>query len=393
MNPKKIREDFPIFKERQDLIYLDSAATSQKPRQVIEAVSEFYEKNNANIGRGLYDLAGVAYQEYEDARKETAEFINASKNEIVFVRNTTEAENLLAHSMDFEGDIVVSEMSHHSEQLPWRRKAEEDGRDVNFLETKDGKIDVDSAEESINEETGVVAISHVSNLYGAENRVEKIVEIAHRNNAVVVLDAAQSAPHMSLDVKELGVDFMCFSGHKMLAPTGIGVLYGKKEKLPELEPYQVGGGMISSVKKEDTEYAEAPEKFEAGTPHSAGAIGLKTAIEYLEEIGMDQVEKHTRNLAKALRKELSEILGVEVISPEGSLIVSFTAEFAHPHDIAEVLNQNNVAVRAGHHCVQTEIETRGITGAVRASPYIYNTEEEVQKLVEAVREAREVFDV
>ena len=338
MNPEKIREDFPVFRERPELAYLDSAATSQKPEAVIESIEEFYRKNNSNIGRGLYDVASDATKEYENARKTVADFITARKSEIIFVRNTTEAENLLAHSLDFEGDIVLSEMAHHSEQLPWRRKAETEGKNIEYLETEDGKISIESAREKITEETGLVAVSHISNVFGAENPVDEIIEIAHEKNALVVLDGAQSIPHRPVNVKDLKADFLCFSGHKMLGPSGTGVLYGRRELLKDLRPYQVGGGMIKSVKKDEIKYADAPERFEAGTPNVAGAVGLKAAVEYLEEIGMEEVEEHTADIAEKIREGLEEIDGVEVISPEGANLVSFACDEAHPHDAAEILN-------------------------------------------------------
>ncbi len=391
MNPKKIRRDFPIFQERPDLAYLDNAATSQKPEKVIDAVQSFYSKNNSNEGRGLYDLAAEATQEYSRSRQKLADFLGAEKSEIVFVRNTTEAENLLAEKVEFEGNIVLSEMAHHSEQLPWRRRADEDGKNIHYMETEDGKISVDSAEEKITEETGLVAISHISNVFGAVNPVKEITEIAHENGALVVLDAAQSAPHIPLDVEELGVDFLCLSGHKMLGPTGTGVLYGRKELLEEMPPYQIGGGMVDSVSREEVNYTEAPEKFEAGTPNIAGAVGLAAAAEYLEEKGLNEISEHSRKLVDQMISGLQDIKGVKVLSPEEANLVSFTADWAHPHDIAEVLNQHEVAVRAGHHCAQPQMEELDMNGTTRASPYLYNTEEDVEKFLEAVEEAREIF--
>lgn len=391
MKPQKIRQDFPIFQKREDLIYLDNAATSQKPRQVIERVKKFYSRENANTGRGLYNLANDASEAYRKARKKVADFIGANPSETVFVRNTTEAENLLAASLDLEGEIVLSEMAHHSEQLPWRRKAEEEGVEISYIETEDGKISVEDAEEKIGEDTSLVAISHISNVFGAENPVEEITEIAHENDALVVLDGAQSVPHVPVDVKQLGVDFLCFSGHKMLGPSGIGVLYGRKELLEEMKPYQVGGGMIRKVTADEVEYEEVPEKFEAGTQNIAGAIGLGAAVDYLENIGMDKIYRHDRKLTEKMIEELQEIDGVRIIHPEGVNLVSFTTEFAHPHDVSEILNQNNVAVRAGHHCAQPQMEELGVTGTTRASPYLYNTEKDVEKFVEAVKEVREVF--
>jgi cysteine desulfurase/selenocysteine lyase len=391
MNPEKLRKDFPIFQERDELCYLDNAATSHKPKKVIQAIQGFYAKNNSNVGRGIYDLANDATKQYRQSRETVAEFIGASSSEIIFVRNTTEAENLVARSLEFEGDIVLSEMAHHSEQLPWRRRAESDDKKIDYIETEEGKISLESAKEEIGKDTGVVAISHISNVYGAENPVKKITKIAHDNDALVVLDSAQSAPHKPLDVEELGVDFMCFSGHKMLGPTGIGVLYGRRGLLEEMKPYQLGGGMIKSVGKDSVAYGDPPEKFEAGTENAAGAVGLAAAIDYLEEVGLTQVYQHDRKLASMIAKGLEKIEGVKVLSPAESNLVSFTAEYAHPHDVAEVLNQHEVAVRAGHHCAQPLMEKLGINGTTRASPYIYNTEEDVEKFLEAVREAEQVF--
>ena len=388
MNPDKIKEDFPIFKERPELSYLDSAATSQKPEKVINAVEEFYRKNNSNIGRGLYDLANDATQAYEGSREKVADFINAEKDEIVFVRNTTEGENLLASSLEFEGEIVLSEMAHHSEQLPWREKTE---KNTEYLKTENGKISVKDAEKKINEDTGLVVISHISNVFGVENPVDEIIEIAHKNEALVVLDCAQSAPHMNLDVKELNADFITFSGHKMLGPSGIGILYGKIELLEETGPYQVGGGMVKSVEKDSVRYEDPPQKFEAGTPNISGAIGLKAAIEYLEEIGLEDIHEHDLRISEKIREGLEDIDSIKVLSPEDSILVSFYSETVHSHDLAEVLNQKDVAVRAGNHCAQPQHQDLDLAGTVRASPYLYNTEEDVEKLLEAVREAQNIF--
>lgn len=388
MNPDKIKEDFPIFTERPKLSYLDSAATSQKPEKVINAVEEFYRKNNSNIGRGLYDLANDATQAYEGSREKVADFINAEKDEIVFVRNTTEGENLLASSLEFEGEIVLSEMAHHSEQLPWREKTE---KNTEYLKTENGKISVKDAEKKINEDTGLVVISHISNVFGVENPVDEIIEIAHKNEALVVLDCAQSAPHMNLDVKELNADFITFSGHKMLGPSGIGVLYGKKHLLEEMRPYQVGGGMVKSVEKDSVRYEDPPQKFEAGTPNISGAIGLKAAIEYLEEIGLEDIHEHDLRISEKIREGLEDIDSIKVLSPEDSVLVSFYSEKVHSHDLAEVLNQKGVAVRAGNHCAQPQHQDLDLAGTVRASPYLYNTEEDVEKLLEAVREAQNIF--
>ena len=391
MNPEKIRKDFPVFQNHPDLAYLDSAATSQKPEKVINAVEKFYRRQNSNIGRGLYDLANSATQIYSKSRKKVAEFIGAEPEEVVFVRNTTEAENLLAYSYSFEGDIVLSKMAHHSEQLPWRRKSKKEDKDLKYIQTENGKLSLESAKEIIDQDTGLVAISHVSNVFGAENPVREIIKLAHENNAVVILDAAQSAPHMKLDVKGLEADFMCFSGHKILGPSGTGILYGKKELMKDMEPYQIGGGMVNSVEKDKVDYSTTPEKFEAGTPNVAGAAGMKAAIEYLESIGMKQIKKHTEEISDKIWNTVDIQEGFENISPEGANIVSFKSEYAHPHDVAEVLNQYGVAVRAGQHCAQPQVREIDVNGTARASTHVYNTEKDVKKLEKGLEEVRNLF--
>lgn len=393
MDPIKIREDFPIFQE-SDLVYLDNAATSQKPRQVIERIKDFYSGENSNVGRGLYDLTSQTTQNYEAARKTVSDFIGAkSAEEVVFVRNTSEAINLVAQSIDIDGDIVVPEMAHHSNQLPWRKKAEAENLELKWIPTKDGVVDLEVAKELIDEDTAIVSVSHVSNVFGCVNPVEELVEIAHENNAYILIDGAQSVPRMSVNVTDIDADFLTFSGHKILAPTGIGVLYGRKKLLEKMEPYQVGGGMIRSVRKENIEWERPPQKFEAGTPNIAGAIGLAAAIEYIDEIGLEEIREHEKKLAGKIIEKLKQIEGVNVVSPEDKepVVVSFTMENAHPHDIAEILNQKNVAIRAGNHCAQPQMEEMGLSGTARASPYLYNTEEDVEKFIEAVQEVREVF--
>ncbi|MBY6293779.1 aminotransferase class V-fold PLP-dependent enzyme [Nanohaloarchaea archaeon H01] len=391
MNPEKIRKDFPVFQNHPDLAYLDSAATSQKPEKVINAVEKFYRRQNSNIGRGLYDLANSATQIYSRSREKAAEFIGAKPEEVVFVRNTTEAENLLAYSYSFEGNIVLSKMAHHSEQLPWRRKSKKEDKDLKYIQTENGKLSLESAKEIIDQDTGLVAISHVSNVFGAENPVREIIKLAHENNAVVVLDAAQSAPHMNLDVKDLEADFMCFSGHKILGPSGTGILYGRKELMEGMEPYQIGGGMVNSVEKDKVDYSTTPDKFEAGTPNVAGAAGMKAAIEYLESIGMKQIKKHTEEISDKIWNTVDRQEGFENISPEGANIVSFKSEYAHPHDVAEVLNQYGVAVRAGQHCAQPQVREIDVNGTARASTHVYNTEKDVKKLEKGLEEVRNLF--
>lgn len=389
MNPNKIKKDFPIFKEKPELVYLDNAATSQKPKTVIKQVKRFYETDNSNVGRGIYQLASNATQNYEKARETTANFINADQDEIIFVRNTTEAQNLLASSLEFEGDVVLSEMAHHSEQLPWR----ETNRTIKYLETKKGKISVKDAEDKIDSNTGIVAISHISNIFGVENPVNEIAKIARENDALVVLDCAQSVPHRKIDINRLDIDFLTFSGHKMLGPTGIGVLYGRKDHLADLKPYQVGGGMVSTVKKSRIDYKEPPHKFEAGTPNIAGAIGLKAAINYLQQQKMDEVYQHTKKISNQIRRSLRSKNDIEIISPEEATMVSFKIDDIHAHDVAEILGQDNIAVRAGNHCAQPQHAELGLTSTTRISPYIYNSEEDVKKLSKSLDKVLQIFNV
>lgn len=394
MDINKIREDFPIFQE-SELAYLDNAATSQKPEKVINRLKNFYEEENSNVGRGLYDLASETTQNYESARKTVADFVGAtSSSEIVFVRNTSEAINLVAESLDIDGDIVVPEMAHHSNQLPWRRKAEREDLEVKWIPTEKGKLDLEAAREIIDEDTAIVSVSHVSNVFGYVNPIKQLAEIAHQYDAYILVDGAQSVPRMPVKVQELDVDFLAFSGHKMLGPTGIGALYGRKELLEEMDPYQVGGGMIRTVKKDSVEWEELPHKFEAGTPNIAGALGLEAAIEYLEEVGLEEINQHERELARQIMEVLGQMEGVDLVSPEDEevSVVSFEMENAHPHDIAEILSQNDVAIRAGHHCAQPQMEELGISGTARVSPYMYNTERDVEKFLEAIREVKEVFE-
>ncbi len=388
--PSELKKDFPILEDGK--VFLDNAATTQKPSKLVERIQRFYEEENSNTGRGLYDLANKATSEYRKSRRTIAEFINAQSDELVFVRNTTEAYNLLAYSLQIEGKIVVSEMAHHSEQLPLRRKAEIENRDINYLPTENGEISLEAAEEIIDQNTGLVSISHISNVFGKENPVKDIIELAHENDAYVVVDGAQSVPRKPIDVKQLDADLLTFSGHKMLGPTGIGVLYGKKQVLRDMKPYQVGGGMIKSVRKDEVRWEDPPEKFEAGTPNIAGAVGLAEAVRYLENIGMKNIERHEKRLVREIEEGLNSIEGVETLTENATSLVSFTTDFAHPHDVAEILNQNSIAVRAGHHCAQPQMESLNIAGATRVSPYLYNTSEDVEKFLEAVETVREVFE-
>jgi len=394
MNPKKIKKDFPIFEENPELAYLDNAATSQKPEQVIQRVQKFYSQENSNVGRGLYNLASEATQNYESARNTVADFIGAkSSDEVVFVRNTSEAINLVAETLEIEGDIILPEMAHHSNQLPWRKKAEREDLEIKWIPTRDGKLDLKAAKKIIDEETGIVSVSHISNVFGCENPIEELTEITHENDAYILVDGAQSVPRMPVDVRELDIDFLAFSGHKMLGPTGIGVLYGRKELLEEMKPYQVGGGMIRSVRKDSIEWEELPQRFEAGTPNIAGAVGLEAAVDYLKKTGLEEIYQHEQKLTEKMMNGLEKIDGVEIVSPEDAevSVVSFAMRNAHPHDIAEILSRNNVAIRAGHHCAQPQMEELEISGTARASPYLYNTEKDTERFLDAVKEVKEVF--
>ncbi|MFB6159102.1 MAG: aminotransferase class V-fold PLP-dependent enzyme [Candidatus Nanohalobium sp.] len=393
MEPEKIREDFPIFQEKKDLIYLDNAATTQKPGHVIERVEKFYREENANIGRGLYDLSNTATQKYEDARRTVADFINASAGELVFTRNTTEAVNLVASSLELDGNIVLSEMAHHSEQLPWRRKAEREGLELDFIPTEEGRLDIKAAEQLIDQDTALISISHISNIFGRENPVKEIVKLAEKHDAYVFLDGAQSVPRKPVDVKKLGIDFMAFSGHKMLGPTGIGALYGRRKMLEKMKPYQLGGGMVKTVSREDAQWKTPPQKFEAGTQNMAGATGMAEAVQYLKEKDMEEIYSHEKQLNHRLIQGLKQIKGVKVFTTGRDVsVVSFSMEKAHPHDIAEILSQEeNTAVRAGKHCAHPQIKQLGINGTVRASPYLYNTKKDIQTLLKGVRKVKNVF--
>lgn len=385
MDPYKIREEFPIFTERPELTYLDNAATTHKPEKVIDAIEEFYRRDNSNVGRGLYQLANDATQAYEGVRKKSAEFIGAEKDEVIFVKSTTESVNLVASSIELEGKVLVPETAHHSNLLPWREHHE-----LEFVETNEGKIDLEDLKSKIGE-ASMIALSHITNVHGVENPVKEVVELAHDHEVKVFLDAAQSIPRKEIDVKDLDIDFMAFSGHKLMGPTGIGVLYGKKSLLEKLPPYQVGGGMIKSVTRENTLYEDHPHRFEAGTPNIAGVMGLGAAIDFLEDFDIDEIYRHDIDLCGLAREGLKEIEDVEIISPKSSCVVSFTLENAHPHDVAEILGQKNIAVRAGHHCAQPLMMKETPEGATRMSPYLYNTEEDIQEFLDKVREVAEVF--
>ena len=395
----RIREDFPIFKNHPDLIYLDNSATSQKPFQVIRAVTEFYEKSNANPLRGLYDLAQTATEEYEQTREKVQKFINAARaDEIIFTRNATESLNLAAYSFGnlvlHEGDeIVVSIAEHHSNLLPWQAAAARHGAVLRYLECDEkGKITEEAFREALTKRTKLVAITQVSNVLGRKNDIKAFAKICHEKGIVIVVDGAQSVPHMIVDVQDLDVDFLAFSGHKMLAPMGIGVLYGKHKYLKKMQPFLSGGEMIESVTRERTVFAQPPQRFEAGTVNAGGVVGLGAAIDYINAIGFEQIEKQESMLTQLAAERLQKIPHVHLIGSDDPAehhgILTFSIDGVHPHDIAAILDADHIAVRAGHHCAQPLHQHLGVMSTTRASLGFYNTEEEIVKFTDSVAQIR-----
>lgn len=393
------RNDFPLLMQNK-IIYIDNAATSQRPQCVIDAEGDFYKNYNANPLRGLYSLSVEATEVYENAREAVRKFIGAEKsNEIIFTRNTTESLNLVAYSYGLsnvkKGDeIVVSIMEHHSDLLPWQMVAETCGAELKFIEcAKDGSIDLEKVKELITSRTKIVAMTQVSNVLGREYPVKEIAKLAHEKGAVMVVDGAQSTPHMRVDVTDLDADFFAFSGHKLLAPMGIGVLYGKEELLEKMPPFLSGGEMIDSVMRTSAVYAELPHKFEAGTVNAAGAAGLKAAIDYIEKVGFDYIGEREIALTSRAIEKMKKIPHVNIIGSENADehtgIVTFTIDNVHPHDISEILAADGIAVRAGHHCAQPLLTHLGLNSTARASFAFYNTEDEVDKFTDSVATIRE----
>jgi len=403
LNTGQLRKDFPILHRKihgKPLVYLDNAATSQKPIQVIEAIDHYYKNYNANIHRSIHTLGEEATEKYEEAHDKVAEFINAdSYQNIVFTKNTTESLNLLAYSLTSKlkkGDeIVISEMEHHSNFVPWQQLAKQRGLKLKFIKiTKEGLLDAESINENIAKNTKIVSITHVSNVLGTINPVKDIAKISHENGALIIGDGAQSVPHMPVDVKELDADFYAFSGHKMLGPTGIGVLYGKKELLEEMQPFLYGGEMIREVKFEDTTFNDLPWKFEAGTMNIVEGIGLGAAIDYLSNIGMGQIQKRDKELVNYAVKRLKEIKDLAIYGPEErGAVVSFNLKGIHAHDVSQILDSEGIAIRAGHHCCMPLMSVLGVPATARASFYLYNTEEEIDKLISALHKVKKVFGV
>jgi len=401
MDIETIRKDFPILQRKihgKPLVYFDNAATSQKPRQVIEAIDFYYKNYNANIHRSIHQLGEEATAKFEEAHQKTADFINAdSYQNIVFTKNTTESLNLVAYSLTAglkkDDEIVISQMEHHSNFVPWQQLAKQRGLKLKFIKiNKNGELDNDSINQNITKKTRIVSLTHVSNVLGTINPIEKIINIAHENNALMVVDGAQAAPHMPVDVKKLDADFYAFSGHKMLGPTGIGVLYGKKELLEEMQPFLYGGEMIREVKFDDTKFNDLPWKFEAGTMNIAEGIGLGAAIDYLNKIGMDNVQKHDRELVGYAMEKLNGIGGIKIYGPdERDAVISFNVGNIHAHDVAQVLDSEGVAIRAGHHCCMPLMSVLGVPATARASFYLYNTEKEVDVFINAIKKVKKVF--
>jgi len=405
MMNKDIKSYFPILDQEVNghkLVYLDSAATSQKPIQVIEAMKNYYEFDNSNVHRGVHTLGNRATDKYEGAREKVRKFINAqSTQEIIFMRGTTTALNTVAASYGRanvgEGDeIVITHMEHHSNIIPWQQLAKEKKAVLKYIELEaDGTLSLDKVRATISPKTKIVSVSMASNVLGTINPIKEIAQIAHANGAVMVADGAQAAPHMKIDVQNLDVDFLGFSGHKMCGPTGIGVLYGKKEHLEKMEPIEFGGEMIDFVGLYESTWKELPWKFEGGTPIIAGAIGLGAAIDFLTEIGLDTIAEHEHKLVGYAMDQLETIDGLKIFGPRDPMkrcgLVTFNLDDVHPHDVATVLDMNGIAVRAGHHCAQPLMKCLQQVATARASFYLYNTEEDIDRLVAGLRSAKEYF--
>ncbi|MGW8440988.1 cysteine desulfurase [Paenibacillus sp. S33] len=403
MNTALIREQFPILHQEingHPLVYLDNAATSQKPLAVIEAIKHYYEYDNSNVHRGVHTLGSRATDAYEGAREKVARFLNAKRSqEIIFTRGTTTALNLVASSYGRSNcqagdEIVITQMEHHSNLIPWQQVAKATGATLKYIPLQeDGSVDLADVENTITENTKIVAIAHVSNVLGVVNPVKEIAAIAHRKGAVIVVDGAQSTPHMKVDVQDIDVDFYAFSGHKMCAPTGIGALYGKKALLEDMEPIEFGGEMIDDVGLYESTWKELPWKFEGGTPIIAGAVGLGAAIDFLESIGLDAIAQHESRLSNYALKRLREVEGLTIYGPAERHVglVTFNLDDVHPHDVATVLDSKGVAIRAGHHCCQPLMRWLKASATARASFYLYNTEEEVDALVSALIQTKEYF--
>lgn len=401
----KIRQDFPIlFQEVNDepLVYLDNAATTQKPKAVLDALKDYYEHENANVHRGVHTLAERATHSYEAAREKVRSFINASETaEVLFTRGTTTSLNWVARSFGeqfiHEGDeILISYMEHHSNVIPWQQLAKKTGASLKYIElTEEGFLDMEKAKELINSNTKIVSIAHVSNVLGVINPVEELAQMIHEQGGILVVDGAQSTPHMAIDVQQIDCDFFAFSGHKVCGPTGIGVLYGKRKWLEQMEPVEFGGEMIDFVELYDSTWKELPWKFEAGTPNIAGAIALGHAIDYLEAIGMENIHHYEEELVAYVLPKLQQIEGLKIYGPQDPAkrtgVIAFNLDGLHPHDVATALDMEGVAVRAGHHCAQPLLKYLQVAATARASFYFYNTKQDADRLVDVILATKEFF--
>ena len=402
----KFKKDFPIFKNLPKLVYLDSAATSQRPKIVVDALKNFYEKENANIHRGIYTLSEDATKNYELVRKKIANFINSNADEIIFTKNATEGFNLLANTIKEliskdKNEIVLTDMEHHSNLLPWQNFAKKYKFKLKFIPlTKNYELDYDKAKELINKKTAMISFTFVSNVLGTINDAQKLISLANTQKAMTIIDASQAIQHFKINVKKLNCDFLVFSSHKMMGPTGVGVLYGKKKLLEKMPPFLVGGGTIDSVDYENAVYLNHPRKFEAGTQNFADVIALGNSIDYLKQIGFDKIQKHESELFEYALEKLHKIKDIKIYNPgknKSAPVISFNLQDIHPHDIAHILNDYNIAIRAGHHCCMPLIKKLGIlgtckvSGVCRASLSIYNTKEDINKLITALKKTQEIF--
>lgn len=403
LNSQALRADFPILDQLihdEPLVYLDNAATTQKTKVVLDALATYYLEDNANVHRGVHTLAERATQAYEAARQKVADFIHSpSSRQVVFTRGTTTSLNYIARfaqeHLTAEDEVLISIMEHHANIIPWQQACQQTGAKLVYVGLKDGQLDMDDLKTKLTQQTKFVSLAHVSNVLGSITPVKEIAALAHAVGAYMVVDAAQSVPHMPVDVQDLDCDFLVFSGHKMLGPTGIGVLYGKEELLELMSPVEFGGDMIEFVYEQEATWKELPWKLEAGTPHIAGAIALGAAVDYLTNLGMEQVEQHEQELVHYLLPRLLEIEGLTLYGPQDPSqhtgVLSFNLEGLHPHDVATALDYEGVAVRAGHHCTQPLARYLGVAATVRASLYLYNTKEDCDKLIEALIKTKEFF--
>lgn len=395
---QQLREDFPILKT--GVIYLDNAATTQKPKNVIEKIKSFYEKENANIHRGLYSLSENATKEYERSRKIIAKFVNAKENEIVFTKGTTESINLLAYTIHEiipknKNEIVLTELEHHSNIVPWQEFAKRHNFKLKFIKiTDDFELDLDDFKSKLSDKTAIVSITHVSNVLGTINPIEKIIEKAKEYSAITIIDASQSAPNIKINVKDLDCDFLVFSNHKVLGPTGVGTLYGKYDLLEKLPPFLLGGGMIKSVTLEKSTYINPPEKFEAGTQNVAEVIASAEAVKYINNLGMKNINEISEYLYNYAMEKLKTIDDIEIYNPgkgKSVDIISFNLKGIHCHDVASILNDYNIAIRAGHHCAMPLMDVLKVNGVCRISFSVFNTREEIDQLIIALKKCQEVF--